>query len=61
MGGVIAAIVFKTGYEVLNIQPANLDKSLWDYTMIDINNQEVRLGTLLKGKKAVLFVNVASK
>ena len=61
MGGVIAAIVFKNGYEVLNIQPANLDKSLWDYTMIDIKNQEVRLGTLLKGKKAVLFVNVASK
>ena len=38
MGGVIAAIVFKTGYEAIEIKPSNLDKSLWDYTMIDINN-----------------------
>ena len=34
---------------------------MWDYKFTDIENNEIRLGDLTKGKKAVLFVNVASK
>jgi hypothetical protein len=61
MGGVLAALVFKSGTDTINLSPENIDKVLWDYTLKNIDNQPVRLGDVVSTKKAVLFVNVASK
>ena len=59
MGGVLAAIAFKSGTEKIQIQSP--DKLLWDYELNNIDNQPITLRQIVKGKKAVMFVNVASK
>lgn len=57
----MAALVFKSGTETIEIAPEIADKLLWDYELKNIDNQTVRLGDIAKKRKAVLFVNVASK
>ena len=61
MGAVIAALVFKTGSETLQLSQENQKLNFWDYRFIDIDGLEIRIGDLCKGCKAVLFVNVATK
>ena len=61
MGAVIAALVFKTGSETLQLSQENQKLNFWDYRYIDIDGLEIRIGDLFKGCKAVLFVNVATK
>ena len=58
MGGLLASIVFKSDYEDITAPP-KLD--IWSLTFQDIDENEVRIGDLAKGAKAVLFVNVATK
>jgi hypothetical protein len=43
MGSVIAKLIFKTGMENIQIKPENVDKCLWDYTVTDIDGNEVQL------------------
>jgi hypothetical protein len=38
MGGLLARIVFKNGEEHLPIAPEDQIKSLWDYTVTDVDN-----------------------
>ena len=57
----MAAIVFKNANERVNISPANEGKALWDIPLVDVNNNPLTLRQIVKGKKAVLFVNVATK
>ncbi len=54
-------VVFKTDYEAIKIAPENENKPLWDFECTDITGSKARLGEYCKGKRAVLFVNVASK
>ena len=61
MGGVLAAIVFKNGNERIQISTENEGKSIWDIPLVDINNNNVTLRKLVVGKKAILFVNLATK
>ncbi len=61
MGAVLAAIVFKSGSEQVQISKENEGKSLWDIELTDINNNKVTLRQIVQGKKAVLIVNTASK
>ena len=61
MGAVLAAIVFKSGSEQVQISKENEGKSLWDIELTDINNNKITLRQIVKGKKAVLIVNTASK
>ena len=61
MGGVLAAIVFKNGNERVQLSTDNEGKALWDIPLVNINNEHVTLRKLVAGKKAVLFVNVATK
>lgn len=59
MGAVLAKIFFKTGSD--NI-PYTEYKSLFDIPEVDIDGNKIqRLGDILKGKKAILVVNVVSK
>ena len=57
MGAVIAAMVFKNGKEKVSTGFT----SLWDISAVDIDGNKIeRLGSLCKGKKATLIVNVAT-
>ena len=57
MGGVLAKIVFKSGEEQL----AECAGSLQDIEIVDIDGELVKIGDLIADKKAVMFVNVATK
>ncbi len=46
---------------MIDIPPHIMDISLWDYTVLNIDEKNVRLGDVVKGAKAVIFVNVATK
>ena len=61
MGGVLAAIVFKNGNERIQLQSQNEGKSLWDIPVVDITGNELTLREIVQGKRAVLFVNIATK
>ncbi len=50
-------MVHKTGIETL----APTFDILWDTMVTDIDMNMLRLGDLLKSKRVVLFVNVATK
>jgi hypothetical protein len=56
MGGVLSKIIFKTGYEDVDVKA----DCLWDIVSEDIDGQEVLLRDLVEGKKCVLVVNVAT-
>ena len=59
MGAILAKILFKTGSD--NISHTEY-KSLFDIPEVDIDGNKIqRLGDILKGKKAILVVNVVSK
>lgn len=59
MGGLLAKIIFKNGNDRL---PLTEQKSLFDIPEVDIDGNKIeRLGDILKGKKAILVVNVVSK
>lgn len=59
MGALLAKIFFKTGSDQL---PMTEFKSLFDIPEVDIDGNKIeRLGDILKGKKAILVVNVVSK
>ena len=57
MGAVVAKIVFKSGTDKL----PNCERSLQDIEILDIDGNLVRMGDILADKKAVMFVNVATK
>ena len=57
MGGVLAAIVFKSGDEEL---PPNA-QDLQNIELLDIDGQMVRVGDIMADKKVIMFVNVATK
>ena len=57
MGGALAKIVFKSGVDAL----PDVDSTLEDIEIMDIDGQMVRLGDVLSDKKVALFVNVATK
>lgn len=59
MGALVAKMVFKTGKDQLAEAE---QKSLFDIPAVDIDGNKIeRLGDILKDKKAVLVINVASK
>ena len=58
MGGILASIVFKTGNEPL--RPVEV-ASLWDLAPENIDGEVIPLRQYLKGKRVVLFVNVATQ
>lgn len=58
MGGVIAAIAFKSGTESF---PELTTKNLRDFDVLDIDGQALKIESLVRGKRAALFVNVATK
>ena len=60
MGALIAKIIYKNDWEQIQIKDELKDTCLWDYTVKDIDGKEVPLRVFATGKKAVLFVNVAS-
>ena len=57
----MASLVFKSGSEKIQIDESLTGKPLWDYTVKNIDNELVTLRDLVRGKRAVMFVNVASK
>ena len=57
MGAVVAKIVFKSGTDTL----PPCQRSLQDIEILDIDGNMVRMGDILTDKKAVMFVNVATK
>ena len=61
MGGLIALAIYINNKENIVIRDSLKQTSLWDYKVIDIDGNEILLGQLAKGKKAVCFVNVATK
>lgn len=59
MGALVAKMVFKNGNDKLAEAES---KSLFDIPAVDIDGNKIdRLGDLVKGKKAILVINVASK
>ena len=57
MGAVVAAMVFKNGKEKVSTGFT----SLWEIGAVDIDGNKIdKLGTLCKGKKATLVINVAT-
>ena len=59
MGALLAKLVFLEGTE--SVALSQEDASLWDYTITDIDGNTRSLREICRGKKAVLFVNVATK
>lgn len=57
MGGLISAIVFKSGKDKL----AKIPEDLFSISVKDIDGIERTIGDYAKGKSAMVFVNVASK
>ena len=57
MGGVLAKIVFKNGYEEVETKHT----TLWDIVADDIDGEEVLIRDLVADKKCVLVVNVATQ
>ena len=57
MGGAIAKLVFKNGEEQISAP----QRELRDIEILDIDGEMVRIGDFFEGKKAILFVNVATK
>ena len=56
--GAIASLIFMKGKEPVSTRYT----SLWEIQATDIDGKVIeRLGELVKGKKAVLVVNVATK
>ena len=56
--GAIASLIYKKGKEPVS----TIYDSLWEIQATDIDGKVIeRLGSLVKGKKAVLVVNVATK
>lgn len=50
-----------TGDDVLEFEPFKLSAFVWDLPVTDILGNEVILKEVVKGARAVLFVNVATK
>ena len=59
MGALIAKLVFLDGKETVEL--SQIYKSFWDIPMNDIDGQRRTMGEICRGKKAVMFVNVATK
>ena len=59
MGGLLAKLVFLDGTEPVTLSQPN--ELLWDYQITDIDGNTRTLREICKGKRAVLFVNVATK
>ena len=57
MGGVFAKIITHSGVEQL----ASNERELEDIEIFDIDGNIIRIGDLISDKKAVMFVNVATR
>ena len=53
----VRCMIYKKGKDELIITA----DSLWDLNAIDIDGNEVNIGELCHGKKAIIIVNTASK
>ena len=62
MGSTLVKLVFLKGSEPVWLEPAEkAEGPAWDLKVQDITGNTVELRELVKGFKAVLFVNVATK
>lgn len=58
MGGVVQKMLFKDNSDA---DPGVLDKPLLGIPLETIDQEQITVGDLCKGKKLTIFVNVASK
>ena len=62
MGNLLLKSVEHSGYDALIMNPADqLMKPIWDIEVTDIDGNQVELREMVKGARAVIFVNVATK